>query len=64
LDRLARNVDFLSGLMEAGVDFVCCDIPSANRLTLHTLAAVAEDEARQISERTKPARAAYDQAAG
>lgn len=35
LDRLARNVHFLSGLMEAGVDFVCCDIPSANRLTLH-----------------------------
>ena len=59
LDRLARNVHFLSGLMEAGVDFVCCDIPSANRLTLHILAAVAEDEARRISERTKAALAAY-----
>ena len=55
LDRLARNVHFLSGLMEAGVEFVCCDIPSANRLTLHILAAVAEDEARRISERTKAA---------
>jgi DNA invertase Pin-like site-specific DNA recombinase len=45
--------------MEAGVDFVCCDMPSANRLTLHILAAVAEDEARRISERTKAALAAY-----
>lgn len=59
LDRLARNVHFLSGLMEAGVEFVCCDMPSANRLTLHILAAVAEDEAKRISERTKVALAAY-----
>ena len=59
LDRLARNVHFLSGLMESGVDFVCCDNPHANRLTLHILAAVAEDEARRISERTKAALAAY-----
>ena len=59
LDRLARNVHFLSGLMEAGVEFTCCDMPSANRLTLHILAAVAEDEARRISERTKAALAAY-----
>jgi len=59
LDRLARNVHFLSGLMEAGVEFVCCDMPSANRLTLHIMAAVAEDEAKRISERTKAALAAY-----
>jgi DNA invertase Pin-like site-specific DNA recombinase len=58
LDRLARNVHFTSGLMEAGVDFVACDIPYANRLTVHILAAVAEDEARRISERTKVALAA------
>ena len=58
LDRLARNVAFLSGLMEAGVEFVACDQPSANRLTIHILAAVAEDEARRISERTKAALAA------
>lgn len=55
LDRLARNVAFLSALMESGVDFVACDNPTANRLTVHILAAVAEDEARRISERTKAA---------
>jgi DNA invertase Pin-like site-specific DNA recombinase len=58
LDRLARNVHFISGLMESKVDFVACDMPTANRLTVHILAAVAEDEARAISERTKTALAA------
>jgi len=55
LDRLARNVAFIANLMDAGVDFVACDQPFASRLTLHILAAVAEDEARRISERTKAA---------
>jgi DNA invertase Pin-like site-specific DNA recombinase len=55
LDRLARNVSFLSALMDSGVEFVACDQPHANRLTIHILAAVAEAEARAISERTKAA---------
>jgi DNA invertase Pin-like site-specific DNA recombinase len=59
LDRLARNVHFLSGLMEAGVKFLACDQPSANDLTIHILAAVAQDEAQRISDRTKAALAAY-----
>jgi DNA invertase Pin-like site-specific DNA recombinase len=58
LDRLARNVAFISSLMESGVDFVATDMPDANRLTVHILAAVAEDEARRISDRTKAALAA------
>jgi DNA invertase Pin-like site-specific DNA recombinase len=59
LDRLSRNVHFLSGLMESGVDFIACDNPHANKLTIHILAAVAEDEAKRISERTRAALAAY-----
>jgi DNA invertase Pin-like site-specific DNA recombinase len=58
LDRLARNLHFVSALMESGVDFVCCDIPDANRLTIHILAAVAEAESKAISDRTKAALAA------
>lgn len=58
LDRLARNVSFVSALMEAGVEFVACDFPQANRLTIHILAAVAENETRLISERTRAALAA------
>ncbi|WP_267406977.1 recombinase family protein, partial [Methylobacterium sp. GC_Met_1] len=58
LDRLARNVAFVSALMEAGVEFVAVDFPQANRLTVHILAAVAEHEAKAISERTRAALAA------
>jgi DNA invertase Pin-like site-specific DNA recombinase len=52
LDRLSRNVSFISAMMDGKVDFVCCDFPSANRLTLHILAAVAEHEREMISQRT------------
>ncbi|MBI5162712.1 MAG: recombinase family protein [Magnetospirillum sp.] len=55
LDRLARNVAFIANLMEAGVEFVACDFPQANRLTIHVLAAVAEHEREMISKRTKEA---------
>jgi len=51
LDRLARNVAFISALMESEVDFVCCDNPHANRLMLHIMAAFAEHERDIISER-------------
>lgn len=55
LDRLARNVAFIANLMEAGVDFVACDMPTASRMVLHVMAAFAEEEARRISERTRAA---------
>jgi DNA invertase Pin-like site-specific DNA recombinase len=58
LDRLARNVAFISSLMESGVDFVAADMPMANKLTVHVLAAVAEHEREAISARTKAALAA------
>jgi DNA invertase Pin-like site-specific DNA recombinase len=55
LDRLSRNVHFISGLMDAGVEFVACDMPHANKLTIHILAAVAEHEREAISARTTAA---------
>ena len=58
LDRLARNVAFISGLMESKVDFVAADMPEANKLTVHIMAAMAEHEREQISARTKSALAA------
>src|SRR6478736_3550005 len=55
LDRLARNLHFVSSLQERGVDFVAADMPDANRLTIHIIAAVAEAVGRTISENTKTA---------
>lgn len=55
IDRLARNVFFVSSLMEAGVEFVACDLPQATNFTIHLYAALAEMEAKLISERTKNA---------
>lgn len=58
LDRLARNVHFVSGLMETGVDFAVADMPHADRFQLHLFAALAEKEGEIISQRTKAALAA------
>jgi DNA invertase Pin-like site-specific DNA recombinase len=58
LDRLARNVAFTSALMDSGINFIACDNPHANRLTIHILTAVAEAEAKAISDQTKAALAA------
>jgi DNA invertase Pin-like site-specific DNA recombinase len=52
LDRLARNVAFIANLMESGVNFVAVDNPTATKLTIHILAAVAEAEREAISART------------
>ena len=58
LDRLARNVAFTSALMESGVEFIALDLPGANKFTIHIMAAVAEQQAEQISSNTKAALAA------
>jgi DNA invertase Pin-like site-specific DNA recombinase len=58
LDRLARNVAFIANLLEAGVEIAAADMPEANRFLLHVMAAVAEHEARMISDRTRAALAA------
>lgn len=58
LDRLSRNLHFITGLMESGVRFVAVDMPDVNEMTIHIMAAVAQAEAKAISERTKAALAA------
>ncbi|MGN6422939.1 MAG: recombinase family protein [Asticcacaulis sp.] len=55
LDRLSRNVAFLARLMDQGAQFVACDMPEANELTIHIMAAVAQAERKAISARTKAA---------
>ena len=58
LDRLARNVHFVSGLIETGVDFIAADMPNANKVMIQMHAVMSEWERDQISERTKAAMAA------
>lgn len=58
LDRLARSVALTSNLVASGVDFLAVDMPEANKLTAHILAAVAEHEREMIGQRTRAALAA------
>jgi len=55
VDRLARNVAFVSTLLESGTEVIACDMPNASRFEWHIRAAIGEEEARAISERTKAA---------
>ena len=55
LDRLSRSVSFIANILESRADFVIVDLPDANRLTIHIMAAVAENEREMISKRTKAA---------
>jgi len=58
LDRLSRDAHFLLGLQKAGVDFVACDMPHADKFTVGLMALLAQREREVISERTKAALAA------
>ncbi|HEX8657626.1 MAG TPA: recombinase family protein [Hymenobacter sp.] len=58
LDRLSRNAGFIFALRDSGVDFVCCDMPEANTLTVGLFAVIAQHERETISKRTKDALAA------
>lgn len=53
LDRLSRSLSFITQLMDSGIEFVACDMKHANRFTIQIFAALAEQEARYISKRTK-----------
>lgn len=55
LDRLSRNASFILSLRDANIDFVCCDMPDANRFTIGIFALIAEQERQFISDRTKAA---------
>ena len=55
LDRLSRNLTFIASLLESKVRFVCADMPDANEFTIHLLAALAQQERKLISQRTKQA---------
>jgi len=55
LDRLSRDLHFITSLQKRGIRFKLADLPEIDQLTIHILAAMAEHEARMISLRTKAA---------
>ena len=55
LDRLSRDLHFITGLQKRGIKFKLCDLPEVDQLTIHVLAAMAQHEAKMISQRTKQA---------
>src|SRR6185312_462100 len=59
IDRLVRSIPVMAYLKQQRVEFVACDNPHANELTIDILVAVAADEGRRISQRTRDALAAY-----
>jgi DNA invertase Pin-like site-specific DNA recombinase len=59
VDRLVRSTQVHSDIKRSGVSFRAVDNPHANEFTLDILVAVAAQEARAISDRTRKALAAY-----
>lgn len=59
LDRLSRDVAFISGLMSRGVPFIVAELGAdTDPFILHLFAALSEKERRMIGERTKAGLAA------
>ena len=55
LDRLSRNAAFLNQILDSGVEVCAVDMPTANRMVMSIMAAVAQHEVETISERIKVA---------
>lgn len=55
LDRFSRRVSFIANILEQGIGLVCAEMPNATDFQLHIFAALAQEERRLISERTKAA---------
>ena len=55
LDRFSRRVSFIASMMEKGVQLIVAEMPNATDFQLHIFAALAQEERRLISERTKAA---------
>lgn len=55
LDRFSRRVSFIANIMEQGISLCCAEMPNASDFQLHIFAALAQEERRLISERTKAA---------
>ena len=55
LDRISRRVTFIANLMESGISFKVAEMGDATEFQLHIYAALAQEERRLISERTKAA---------
>lgn len=58
LDRLSRNASFIAALQDSGARFIAADMPEANEVVVHIMAAIAEAERKAIASRTKEALAA------
>lgn len=55
LDRFSRKVSFIASIMEQGIGLVVAEMPNATDFQLHIFAALAQEERRLISERTRNA---------
>ncbi len=58
LDRLSRDKEFLSSIIDSKVAFTCTDMPEASQTELHNEAAFIVRETKLIGARTKAALAA------